>query len=157
MRQLFYFGWNADYPDPENFLFLLHGAQAKVKHGGENASNYSNPEFDRLFDQMKNMDNGPQRQAVIDRMLEILRHDAPWMWGEHPKDYVLHHSWLHNSKPNKLATNSLKYLRIDAAQREAMRRQWNRPVLWPLTLGGIALAAFGWWLRSALRKREEAR
>src|SRR5690606_12794369 len=25
--QLFFFGWNADYPDPENLLFLLHGAQ----------------------------------------------------------------------------------------------------------------------------------
>ena len=28
--QLFYFGWNADYPDPENFLFLLYGKQGKV-------------------------------------------------------------------------------------------------------------------------------
>lgn len=155
--QLFYYGWNADYPDPENFLFLLNGAQAKVGHHGENASNYENPEYDRLFAQMKNMDNGPERQRIIDRMLEILRRDSPWMWGYHPKDYVLRHSWVYNSKPNKMANNNLKYLRIDAAQREAMRRQWNRPQLWPLTLVGIALAALGWWLRTALRKREEAR
>ncbi|MBI3902742.1 MAG: ABC transporter substrate-binding protein [Nitrosomonadales bacterium] len=154
--QMFYYGWNADYPDPENFLFLLHGAQAKVGKGGENASNYSNPEFDRLFEQMKNMDNGPQRQAIIDRMLEILRHDAPWMWGEHPKDYVLHHSWLHNSKPNKMANNSIKYIRLDAAQRAAMRKQWNQPVLWPLGLLAVALAALGWWLKRTLRRREDA-
>jgi ABC-type transport system substrate-binding protein len=155
--QMFYYGWNADYPDPENFLFLLDGAQAKVGHSGENAANYSNPEYDRLFEQMKNMDNGPARQQVIDRMLEILRHDAPWMWGEHPKDFVLHHSWLYNSKPNKLATNSLKYLRVDAAQRDAMRKKWNQPKLWPLALLAIVLAALGGWLWRAFRKREEAR
>ena len=155
--QLFYYGWNADYPDPENFLFLLNGAQAKVGKDGENASNYHNPEFDQLFDQMKNMENGPTRQMIINRMLEIVRRDAPWMWGENPKDYVLHHSWLLNSKPNKMANNSLKYLRIDAEQRDRMRKQWNRPLLWPLWLVGVALALFGWWLWGALRKREEAR
>ncbi|HEY6096120.1 MAG TPA: ABC transporter substrate-binding protein [Gallionellaceae bacterium] len=153
--QLFYFGWNADYPDPENFLFLLNGAQAKVGHGGENATNYSNPEYDRLFEQMKNMPNNAERQAIIDRMLEILRRDGPWVWGYHPKDYVLRHAWLYNSKPNKMANNNLKYLRIDAAQREAMRRQWNHPVYWPLWLGAIALLAFAWWIRRTLQRRDQ--
>lgn len=155
--QMFYFGWNADYPDPENFMFLLHGPQGKVAKGGENASNYTNPEFDRLFEQMKNMPNSPERQAIIDRMLEILRRDSPWLWGYHPKDYVLHHSWLHNSKPNKMANNNLKYLRIDAEQRDELRKQWNQPLLWPLWLGGIALLISGWWLWRVLRQREEAR
>lgn len=155
--QMFYLGWNADYPDPENFMFLLHGPQGKVAKGGENASNYSNPEFDRLFEQMKNMPNSPARQAIIDRMLEILRRDSPWLWGYHPKDYVLHHSWLHNSKPNKMANNNLKYLRIDAAQRDELRKQWNQPLLWPLWLGGIALLISGWGLWRVLRQREEAR
>ena len=47
--QLFFWGWHADYPDPENFLFLLYGKNSKVKYGGENASNYNNPEYDRAF------------------------------------------------------------------------------------------------------------
>ena len=55
--QIFEWGWNADYPDPENFLFLLHGPQGKVTAQGENAANYENPEFDRLFERMKNMPN----------------------------------------------------------------------------------------------------
>jgi oligopeptide transport system substrate-binding protein len=155
--QMYYLGWNADYPDPENFLFLLYGPQGKVAKDGENASNYSNPEFDRLFDQMKNMNNTPQRQAILDRMVEILRRDSPWLWGFHPKDFVLSQSWVHNSKPNKMANNSLKYLRIDSAQREALRKQWNKPVWWPVWLVIFSLAAFGWWLWRALRKREEAR
>jgi oligopeptide transport system substrate-binding protein len=155
--QMFYFGWNADYPDPENFLFLLHGAQGKVAKGGENASNYNNPEYDRLFDRMRNIENGPERQKIIDEMLEILRRDSPWIWGQHPKDYVLHHTWLHNSKPNKMANNSLKYLRIDAAQRNELRSRWNEPKLWPLGLCGAVLVLLGWWLWRVLQQREEAR
>lgn len=139
--QLYFLGWNADYPDPENFLFLLHGAQSKVKYAGENASNYANPEFDRLFEQMKHMHNSPERQAIIDRMVEIARHDAPWVWSLFPKDYTLHHAWVFNRKPNQMANNGLKYQRIDPVLREKMRREWNRPVVWPLLLVLLALAA----------------
>lgn len=153
--QMFYFGWNADYPDPENFFFLLHGPQGKVKHGGENAANYSNPEYDRLFEQMKNMDNGPARQAIIDRMLEILRRDSPWLWGHHPKNYVLQHAWLHNIKPNIMANNRLKYWRVDAQQRDTLRSAWNRPVRWPLWLGGALVLWFGVWMGRTLRQREQ--
>lgn len=153
--QMFYFGWNADYPDPENFLFLLHGPQGKVQHGGENASNFSNPEYDRLFMQMKNMDNSPARQAIIDRMLEILRRDSPWLWGFHPKNYVLQHAWLHNVKPNIMANNKLKYWRVDTQQREILRRQWNRPAWWPLALSAALVLLLGAWIWRVLKRREE--
>ncbi len=133
--QLYFLGWNADYPDPENFLFLLHGPQGKVKTAGENASNYENAEFDRLFERMKSMPNGPERQAVIDRMVEVARHDAPWVWSLFPKDFALHHAWTYNRKPHPIANNGLKYQRIDPALREKMRREWNQPVLWPVALG----------------------
>jgi len=137
--QIFIWGWNADYPDPENFLFLFDSAQAKVKSQGENAANYSNPEFDRLFDKMKNMENSPERAALIDRMVAILRDDAPWLFGYHPKDYNLHHSWMTNVKPNQMARNSVKYQKISAELRETRRAEWNRPVLWPVLLAAIAL------------------
>jgi hypothetical protein len=29
-----YLGWNADYPDPENFFFLLDGHEGKVAAWG---------------------------------------------------------------------------------------------------------------------------
>jgi ABC-type transport system substrate-binding protein len=132
--QIFQWGWNADYPDPENFLFLLYGKNSKVEHNGENAANYVNPEYDRLFEKMTNMDNGPQRQALIDRMVAILRHDAPWVFGFHPKQFALYHQWYHNAKTNLMANNTLKYRRIDPDLRQQLRRAWNPPVLWPLGL-----------------------
>jgi oligopeptide transport system substrate-binding protein len=154
---MFYWGWNADYPDPENFLFLLSSAQAKVGKDGENAANYSNPEYDKLFEQMKNMQNSPARQAIIDRMLEILRRDSPWLWGYHPKNYVLQQSWLSNVKANVMANNKLKYWRVDARRRDMLRREWNQPALWPLWLGAVLLLLFGALLWLKLRQREEAR
>jgi ABC-type transport system substrate-binding protein len=130
--QIFQWGWNADYPDPENFMFLLYGPNSKVGKGGENAANYDNAEFNTLFDKMKNMDNGPARQQIIDEMVEIARRDGPWLWGLHPKAFSLHHGWVKNSKPNLMANNTLKYKRIEPALRAERREAWNKPITWPL-------------------------
>jgi oligopeptide transport system substrate-binding protein len=152
--QLFRLGWNADYPDPENFLFLLYGPQSRAKSQGENASNYQNPEYDALFEKMKNMENSPERQRVIDRMVQIARRDAPWVWGIHPKDYSLRHAWLSNDKPNNMARNNIKYLKLDVARREALRREWNRPVVWPVLLIVLLLALSALPAVVSYRKRE---
>ena len=152
--QIYEWGWHADYPDPENFLFLLHGAQGKVKNQGENASNYESAEYDRLFEQMKNMPNSAERQAIIDRMVDTLREDAPWLWGYHPKDYALYHTWYGNLKPNKISYNTVKYQHIDPARREQQRREWNQAVLWPIAFGMLALVAFALPAVLAWRRRE---
>ncbi|MET0218647.1 MAG: ABC transporter substrate-binding protein [Burkholderiales bacterium] len=153
--QIFQWGWNADYPDPENFLFLLHGPQSRAKHDGENSANYANPEYDRLFEQMKNMENGAERQAIIDQMLEIARRDAPWVWGLHPKEYSLFQPWMFNQKPNQMARNGLKYQRIDPQLRKEKREQWNRPVVWPIVAAVVALllAVAPAWI--SYRRREQ--
>jgi ABC-type transport system substrate-binding protein len=152
--QTFRLGWNADYPDPENFLFLLHGAQSRARSQGENAANYVNPEFDALFEKMKNMPNSRERQQLIDRMVDIARADAPWVWGMHPKNYSLRHAWVGNDKPNTMARNFMKYLRIDAARRAQLRAEWNRPVVLPVALIVLALLASAIPALASYRRRE---
>jgi ABC-type transport system substrate-binding protein len=154
--QIFTWGWNADYPDPENFLFLFQSGQSKVKFQGENAANYSNPEFDALFDRMKSLENSPERQALVDRMVAILREDSPWLFGYHRKDYSLRHGWMTNLKPNQMARNGVKYQKIDVALREAKRAEWNRPVTWPLALGALLLALAVAPAVRVYRRRERA-
>ena len=132
--QLFVLGWNADYPDPENFFFLLYGPNGKVKYGGENAVNYNSAEFDQLFEQMRNMDDGSQRFQIIQQLQQIIRRDAPWAFAFHPKSFSLYHSWYHNLKPNLMANNTLKYKKIDAVERSAKREQWNQAIFWPLLI-----------------------
>ncbi len=154
--QLFFLGWNADYPDPENLLFLLHGPQGKVTSSGQNASNYENPEYDALFERMKAMPDGPARQQVIDRMVAMLRHDAPWVFAFHPKTYSLQHGWVYNRKTGAMVRNNIKYLRLDTERRAAARAQWNEPVLWPLALVALLLAAMVAPAFSHWRRRETA-
>ena len=125
--QIFQWGWNADYPDPENFLFLLYGKNGKVKFGGENASNYENKEFDRLFLKMKNMQNSTERKKIIDKMLKIIQKDCPWIWGFHPKSFSLSHQWVENVESNLMANNTLKYKKINNTLRENNIKIWNKP------------------------------
>ena len=155
--QIFSWGWNADYPDPENFLFLLYGPNGKVESKGENAANFNDAEFDALFLQMKDMDNGPERQRVIDRMVEILRVQSPWLFGFFPKAYSLHHSWYLNTKPHLMANNTLKYKRVEGAARVAAQKAWNEPVLWPMAILFVVLVISVVPAILGFRAREQSR
>lgn len=137
--QLFQWGWNADYPDPENFLFLLYGPNSKAVTGGENAANYQNDEFDHLFEKMRVMPDNDERLTIITKMQNILTDDSPWIWGYHPKQFSLYHSWNKNVKPNLMANNTIKYRRVDAQQRTNLQQQWNKPILWPLLALGLMI------------------
>ncbi|UPT77737.1 ABC transporter substrate-binding protein [Sulfurovum sp. XGS-02] len=154
--QLFSWGWNADYPDPENFLFLLYGANASIDTNGVgiNSANYKNPDFDKLFEKMKTMKNTPERMEMIRQMVKISREDAPWVWGIHPKSLALSHAWYRNVIPNAMANNTLKYKRIDAALRVEKQKKWNQPVVAPLFLMALFVLIMVFSLRRIYRNRQ---
>jgi hypothetical protein len=86
------------------------------------------------------MPNGPERQNVIDQMLDIVRHESPLLWGFHTKKFELSHAWNRISKPNTIANNTLKYERLEPDARALKRNQWNQPTIFPLLiLAGIVL------------------
>jgi len=150
-------GWIADYPDPETFLALLYGPNGKVASGGENVTNYRSERFDALFVRMRSMENTPERLAIIDEMVGILREDAPWIFRYEPMTMELYHGWLKNAYPHAVALNKAKYRRIDAAARTAYRREHNRPEWWPVIglMGALLLASLP-ALRAAARCLREA-
>jgi len=157
--QMYFWGWKADYPDPENFLFLLYGPNSSMKNGGENTSNYQNPVYDSLFEKMRSMANTEERFQIIQQMDEIVRQDMPWMGGFYPKDYVLRHQWISPRKNSAVATNTLKYAKIDPKLRAAKRKMWNQPMVWPL-VGLIVLlllcvvpAFIQYWLRERQKRK----
>ena len=127
------------------------GKNSKVEYQGQNASNYQNPEFDALFVRMSNMENGPERQQIIDQMIAIARRDSPWLWGLHPVAYSLHHQWYSNAKPNLMANNTLKYKRIDVLERQQLRNEWNQAYWQPVAIFILLIVLlvlinfFSWW------------
>ncbi len=155
-HQIYWAGWFADYPDTENFMFLLYGPNAKSKANGENISNYENPEFDALYRQLQWRDDGPAKQAAIDRMVAMLQRDAPWSFGYISWGGLAFQPWVHNGKPSILIRDMAKYYRVDAATRVARQAQWNAPVRWPLAIVAALIVWLAWGLRRSVRQREAA-
>jgi ABC-type oligopeptide transport system substrate-binding subunit len=144
--QIFWWGWVADYPDPENFLFLLYGPMSRSRSNGPNTANFDDARYNALFLRMKARTNDPERLALVGEMKSILESERPWIELFHVEDYALYHSWLKPMKPPGLPFSTTKYYDLDPRKRERRRKQWNQPILWPAyilaaALGGLVLAA----------------
>ena len=139
--QIFIWGWIADFPDPENFLFLLECQNARSKSGGPNTANFCNAEYDRLYLGMKDLPNGDQRATLIRRLLAILQVERPWIELYHEEDFVLSHAWLVNSKPMGISYPAYKYKDVRPGLRARLKTEWNAPVRWPLYLVLFAVVA----------------
>lgn len=135
--QIFSWGWSADYPDPENFLFNLYGPNNQIDAGGENVTNYENKAYDQLFETMKNMPNGKQRDAIIKQMIEIFQQDTPWFGIFYGVSYQLSQPWTIARKINGMSNNTLKYSQLDPVLRMKLQQKWNRAHYGFLLLVGL--------------------
>ncbi|NOQ71008.1 MAG: hypothetical protein GQ574_03340 [Crocinitomix sp.] len=71
------FGWIADYPDPSNFLYLFHGKN--IIEGKETSINYfrySNPEFDKVYEESLVEIDAEKRMKLYAQADQILMDDA---------------------------------------------------------------------------------
>ena len=155
-QQIFWWGWFADYPDAENFLFLLYGPNSKAKVEGENAANYLNPEYDKRYKQLALLEDGPAKQKMIDEMVGILRADAPWAWGYFPYSAGAYQKWQPNGKYGLFTNDRALYYRIDAPMRARLQAEWNRPRYWPMLLLAAGLLLLVWIGWRAWRARERS-
>ena len=127
-----------------------------MKFDGENASNYSNPAFDKLYEQMKSLPDGAERKSLMDQMVRIVQQDAPRSFGIFPGSTGVYQQWLHNAKPSGVLLDRLRYLRVDGALRARKIAEWNQPKVWPLGIGVVLLALALWPAWSHYRRRESA-
>ena len=112
--------WGADYPDAENFLQLLYGPNASP---GDNSSNFQSQEYDRLYQQAREMEDSPKRTEIYKKMVEIAVRDCPWVFCVHRLGFYLQQGWLLNYKPHDLANNTYKYYRIDLELKKKLKEK----------------------------------
>lgn len=153
--QIFFWGWQADYPDPENFLFLLTCAMRASTVQGPNTANFCNPRYDALFEEMRVRQNDAKRREIIRKMVDLLARERPWIELFHPENYALYHDWLLHVKSFGMSYPMVKYMDLDVKKRAAQRRAWNRPVRWPAyALAGLAILVILPGIRTFLRERQ---
>ena len=102
-------GWNADYPDAENFMQLLYGPNA----GQENQSRFRLPEYDRLYEQARRLPDGPERTAIFGKMQALVVAYAPMRFTQH---IVEDHAWrarVKNYRAHPIRQFSFRYYDVD--------------------------------------------
>jgi oligopeptide transport system substrate-binding protein len=152
-HQIFQWGWVADYPDPENFLFLLTSEMAGNR--GPNHANFRSPEYDDLFAAMKSRPNDPLRAETIAKMLDQLAEERVWIELMYRESFVLYHDWVSQYKPPGFAFSTIKYQDIQPEHRAQVRRSRNVPVMWPAYFLLItALAIFVPGVVTLIRERQ---
>lgn len=103
-------GWGADYPDAENFYQLFYGPN---KAPGPNDGSYQNSEYDQLYQQMRRMPAGEDRNQIIEKMALLLKEDVPVVFLKAPISVGMRQKWLLNFKSNLMLGSSFKFLDID--------------------------------------------
>ena len=111
--QLASFGWEADYPDPEDFYQLLYGRNAPP---ASNWTGYANPAYDKAYEASRFMANGPERLAYLRTMNALIADDVPMIVLFDPLKFESVQNWVGNFKRNLLAQEHM-YLRVDMARK----------------------------------------
>jgi len=106
-------GWNADYPDADNFMQNLYGGNI----GQSNDSRFNLPEFNQLYEQTRKLPDSPERTKLYDRMTDLVVAYAPWKLTHHLlEDHVIQ-PWVVGYKPHPIRSDIWKYLDIDLDRR----------------------------------------
>jgi ABC-type transport system substrate-binding protein len=108
-------GWNADYPDAENFMQVLYGPNI----GQANDSRFKLPAFDALFDEARKLPDGPARTALFSRMTDLVVAYAPFRMMYHLLEDPVAQPWVHNYVPHPIRSQGWMY--VDVGSRPATK------------------------------------
>lgn len=107
--QLWSFGWQAFYPDAENFLQLFYGKNGAP---GPNDMNYANAKFDALYEKAVMLLDEKARLPLYRQMADIAVDDVPCIFVAHRTDKLLAQPWLANVKMHNFAYDQAKYYKL---------------------------------------------
>ena len=106
-------GWNADYPDADNFMQLLYGPNI----GQANDSRFNLPEFNALYEQSRKLPDSPERTKLFNRMTDLVIAYAPWKLTHHLLEDHVVQPWVIGYKYNAFNVHPWQYLDLDLSRR----------------------------------------
>jgi oligopeptide transport system substrate-binding protein len=107
--EMFYTGWVADYPHPQDFLDVLFYTGADYNYGG-----YSNPEIDALLDRAGVEQNSELSLALYQQAEQKLVADAACLPIYFGQSYILVKSYVEGYKLNPLGFARLNEVSVKA-------------------------------------------
>ena len=114
--KLFRFGWAADYPDPDNYLWTLFSSK---NIGQDNSTSYSNPVVDSLVDRARTMTDWSQREKLYHQAESQIVEDAPWIFLYTNVEYKLVQPYVLGQQMHPLIRNEMSTVRLDYSQATA--------------------------------------
>ena len=102
-------GWEADYPDPQDFLDILFHTDSSINHGG-----YSNPEADAVLEAARVEQDVARRLELYRQAEEMIVMDAAWvpLWFQGER-HVLIKSYVKDYRMTPMIVPKLKQVRIE--------------------------------------------
>ncbi|MBC7664574.1 MAG: ABC transporter substrate-binding protein [Caulobacter sp.] len=105
-------GFAAPSPDAAIFFSLLYRGNP-----GNNFGSYANPAYDKAFEAMRALPDGPQRLGAIRTMNGLIEDDVPMILIHDPVAVGVLQKWVGNFKRNPFAPQ-LMYLSVDMAAKK---------------------------------------
>lgn len=118
---MFGFAWGSDYPDAENNLAMFYSPNVSP---GSNHYNYSNPDYDKLYEQILVMNPNvspevkAERTKIYEQMRDMLIEDSPFNGSMARTRFYLMAPWIVNCRPTERTFSWMKYLDVDDGKRK---------------------------------------
>jgi ABC-type transport system substrate-binding protein len=102
---------------PEGFTFmsLLYGPHSGIS----NLSRFNLPEFNKLYEQARQLPESAERERLFRKMSELVNAYSPWLFNAYRYENILVQPWVQGFKHTVYDQHPWKYYDIDVAQRSA--------------------------------------
>ncbi len=105
-------GWLADYPDPENFLFLLYGGNVDDHSSYSNRFKFNNSKYDTLFDKAVSETNPEKRTELLLECDQLIIDEAAIMPIYTDDNTVMVNARIRDFKVNEMESLNLTHVFI---------------------------------------------